>query len=159
MVDVKKCFECGSAGLRKGTEHHTEKIGGQTFVAELPAVVCPKCSEALVSHETLGAFEHAVARHLAEHGPANGDTFRYMRKAVGIAAKDVAELLATTPETVSRWENGARDVDLWAWTTLGSIVLDELEGRTATRDRIREARTKKPAKTVPIDVGKDSAAE
>lgn len=158
-MDVKKCVECGSASLRKGVERHTQKVGGQAFVAELPAQTCAKCGEPLVSQETLEAFEQAVARHLAEHGPATGETFRFMRKAVGIPAKEVAELLATTPETVSRWENGARDVDLWAWTTLGSVVLDELVGKSATRDRLREAQAKKLAKTVAIDVGKDSAAE
>jgi hypothetical protein len=75
-----------------------------------------------------------------------------MRKAIGLPAREVAHLLSTTPETVSRWEKGARAVDTCAWTTLASLVLDELEGRHDVRDRLLALKTKRPAKAGPIEV-------
>lgn len=155
MKKMEKCVTCGGKTLRDGVDRHEQRLGPQVFVAELPATICASCKESYVTSDTLLAFEGGVARHLAQHGPATGESFRFMRKSVGISAKDVAEMLATTPETISRWEKGANGVgvDLWAWSTLAAIVLDELAGKTATRDRLAATRRTKLAKTVAVELG------
>src|SRR5689334_15327510 len=110
-----KCVSCGGKVLKDGLDRHEQEVGRQLFVARLPATVCASCKETYVTSATLQSFERAVAKHLAQHGPATGETFRFMRKAVALPARTVAEVLATTPETVSRWEKGANGVtvDLW----------------------------------------------
>ena len=152
MIKMDKCIACGKNALRVGVKKYEHKLGVQTFAANLPAQVCSSCHEFYMSHETLTAFDQTVARHIAEHGPATGETFRFMRKTVGLPANEVAKLLDTTPETVSRREKGVRDVDLWAWSTLGAIILDELAGKKTTRERLASARSKKLAKTVLLEV-------
>jgi YgiT-type zinc finger domain-containing protein len=131
--------------LKRRTEKHRLPVGRQLFVAQLPVFACPKCGESYADSATLCTFERAVARHLAEHGPATGETFRFMRKAIALPAREVAGLLSTTPETVSRWETGARTVDRTAWTTLSALVLDELDGGRNMRERL-QALNKKPGR-------------
>jgi putative zinc finger/helix-turn-helix YgiT family protein len=151
-MKTKWCPTCGAERIEQGKTEHAVTVGAQKFVGKLPAEVCGACGESLVMSRALGAFERAVACHLAEHGPATGETFRYMRKAFGMPAKEVAEWLGTVPETISRWETGARDVDLWAWLTLGAIVLDAASGNQRTRERLQQLKARKLAKTVPIRV-------
>jgi DNA-binding transcriptional regulator YiaG len=146
------CTTCKKGLLRSGTEVHTLRLGEQTFTAKLPVKLCNKCNESLMSGETLGAFEVAVAQYLARKGPASGENFAFMRKAIGLSGVDLADLLRTSKETVSRWETGKHAVDIWAWITLGSLVLDHVDGRTMTMERLRALRAKELAKTVPVEL-------
>lgn len=149
---LTKCAKCNEGTLRRGSRAQTYPVGEQTFSVQIDVLECPKCGHYYVETGALQSLQRSVGKHLAEHGPATGVTFRYMRKSIGMAAKDVAELLATTPETVSRWETAERNVDLWAWLTMGSIVLDTLAGNTVTRDRLQALKSRKLAKTVPIEL-------
>lgn len=144
--------------MKRAMAKHHVVVAKIRFVAELPVTVCSKCDESHMDHEVLVAFEREVARRLAERGPATGETFRFMRKAVALPAKEVAELLGTTPETVSRWENGGRAVDRNAWTTLSSLVLDEISGRHAVRERLRTLQSKPPVKAKPVRIEVVSAS-
>jgi DNA-binding transcriptional regulator YiaG len=138
--------------MKRATEKHHVVVAKIRFVAELPVTACSKCGESYMEHDVLAGFERAVARRLAERGPATGETFRFMRKAVALPAKEVAELLRTTPETVSRWETGGRPVDRNAWTTLSSLVLDEISGGHAVRERLRTLQSKPPVKAKPVRI-------
>jgi transcriptional regulator with XRE-family HTH domain len=60
-----------------------------------------------------------------------------MRKAIGVRAVEFAELLDVTHETVSRWEHGHLPVERRAAALLSAMVIDKLEGRTSTLDRLR----------------------
>ncbi len=99
-----KCIKCGHGKLKRASEKQRIVVAKILFVSELPVTLCPKCGESYVAHDVLAGFERGVARRLAEKGPATGETFRFMRKAIGLPAKEVASLLSTAPETVSRWK-------------------------------------------------------
>jgi transcriptional regulator with XRE-family HTH domain len=60
-----------------------------------------------------------------------------MRKALGLRATDLAELLDVTPETVSRWETDRVPLDRGALATLGALLRDARAGSTATLDHLR----------------------
>jgi transcriptional regulator with XRE-family HTH domain len=47
-----------------------------------------------------------------------------MRKALGLRAADLAEMLDVTPETLSRWETGKLPMGRTSWLTLSSLALD-----------------------------------
>jgi transcriptional regulator with XRE-family HTH domain len=86
-------------------------------------------------------------------GPATGETFRFMRKSLGMRAADLAELLDVTPETISRWETGKLDVARSAWATLADVVVEQAEGRSRMLDRLRTLREpKKLAKAVRLEL-------
>jgi putative zinc finger/helix-turn-helix YgiT family protein len=147
-----RCVECEGV-LVKMKVAERRKVAGHTFTAELTAEQCKACGETYVDGADLEAFELAIARELAQSGTSSGESFRFMRKALGFTAVDLGDLLGVAAETISRWETGQRDVDRGALVTVGSLVLDRIEGRTATIARLRAIREPlRLAKVVEVDV-------
>jgi DNA-binding transcriptional regulator YiaG len=134
-----KCARCDGR-LERTTTERVQDVARRRFVATVPARACRVCGAVYVAAASLERVELAVACELAVHGPATGETFRYMRKALGMRASDLASLLGVTPETVSRWENEQRPVDGPTWITLGSLVLEKARRASSTLDRLRAMR-------------------
>ena len=132
-----KCVTCGNEQMVSGTERAIRSVAGYTFVADVPASTCKKCGESMIDYTPLHLFNLAIAGKLAKLGASSGDAFKFMRKAIGMKASDLAALLHVVPETVSRWETGQRNVDYGAMVVLGAIVLDRIENKTMTLDRDR----------------------
>jgi YgiT-type zinc finger domain-containing protein len=142
MDFTMKCVQCGHNGLRGTTTTHEVHIGDAVVQGTVPAEACPKCKEVYVSGDALERLELQVAEQVARSGVVSGATFRFMRKALGLQAKEMLEVIGTPPETVSRWETGARDVDRFAWITLATMVIDKAEERApSTRDVVRATLT------------------
>ena len=86
-------------------------------------ILSPGMTKAELALGELDRFEIEVALALARAGAHSGDAIRTMRKAVGLSATALAELLDVSLETVSRWENGGRAAPLsppsgrWSSTT------------------------------------------
>jgi DNA-binding transcriptional regulator YiaG len=119
-----KCGSCGKNTLEKKPIRHEVNVDGARFVGTLPGHKCASCEGTQIALDDLMRFDHAVAMHLAEHGPVSGATLRYMRKSIPLAAADLAALLHVAPETVSRWETGDRAVDRAAWLVVRGMLLD-----------------------------------
>jgi putative zinc finger/helix-turn-helix YgiT family protein len=148
-----KCPNCGGGRWKKGTASHAVDVDGRTFKADLAARVCGKCGAPIVSHEELGRFEVAVASELARAGAHSGQAIKFMRKAIGLPAADLAALLGIQRWTLSRWETGERDAPLAAVATLGTLVLDHAAGRTEIMDRLRVlGKGPKLAKVIRLDL-------
>jgi DNA-binding transcriptional regulator YiaG len=110
-------------------------VSGITFTGEVPALECVKCGERYALSEDLGNFELSVAERLASLGARTGAAFKFMRKALGLRAVDIAELFDVAAETVSRWETG--EPEPHAFALLGSVIADRIEGRDSTVKRLR----------------------
>jgi DNA-binding transcriptional regulator YiaG len=129
-------------------------VAGVTFRGRIRAQVCGSCGESLVTARELGRLELAAAHWLSRAGLRTPESFRFMRKAMGLRATDLAALLGVTEFTVSRWETGAIDVEPRAFALLGALVSDELAGTEDTRarlDALRATRRRVPA-VVRLDV-------
>ena len=133
----KRCVECRSRELVATEAEERLKVAGRTFAATIPITKCAKCGATYVSHEAAGVLELWAAGELARHGEASAESFGFMRRALGVKALDLAELLAVAPETVSRWEHGRLPIDRGAVALLSAMVLDRLEGRTTTLDGLK----------------------
>ncbi len=133
---MKRCHACKCEDLATVTGDLERRIAGRTFKAAIPATRCAKCGEETYAAPDLEAFDLAVAGVLASHGVASADTFSFMRRALGVLARELAELLDVAPETVSRWEHGKLPLDRGPVALLSAMVLDRLEGRTTTVDRL-----------------------
>ncbi len=149
-VNERRCPTCGKDTLHEGTSSIERVVASRRYAGDAQALVCASCDEALVSGRDLAAFERAVAGHLAEHGPASGEAFRFMRKALAMRAIDLAPLLGVSPETISRWETGERPVDRSGWIVLGRLVLDELAGTDVTRRQIASLERPSKARRVSL---------
>lgn len=149
---LTKCVQCGSESLREAKTTERRTVAGIEFTSELPALKCSKCSETYVADSALEAMELAIAVELGKLGQRTPEAFKFMRKALAMRAVDLAELLDVTPDTVSRWERGAVDIDHAAFAVLGALVSERRAGRTEMLDRLRAANEpkapKKPVKVV-----------
>jgi putative zinc finger/helix-turn-helix YgiT family protein len=141
---AKRCFNCKSTELVAGEHEDRLEIAGHEFTRALPTLRCAHCGQETIDGSELETFELEVAAELARHGELQGDAFRFMRHTLEMKAADFAELLGVTAETVSRWENGKQAIERRAAALLSSMVLDKLEGRTSTLDRLEALKKPSP---------------
>jgi len=154
---MKRCGRCDQLLVTRKVDVSRE-VAGHVFVAGLPARVCRSCGETSYEASVLQRFDLHVASHLAEAGVGSGAAFRFMRKALGLRAVDLAELLDVSPETLSRWETEKRNLDRGALAVLAACVRDALAGRTATLDTLRALRAPRTLeKRVQLDLTGDRA--
>lgn len=142
-----KCNQCGRNTIERSEIRHEVNVDGARFVGKLPGTKCTSCKDTEISLDDLTRFEHAVAMRLAEQGPVNGASLRYMRKSIPLSAAALAELLRVAPETVSRWETGERGVDRAAWLVVRALLLDP-----HARSAIAKLHDKAPERPVAIAV-------
>jgi putative zinc finger/helix-turn-helix YgiT family protein len=71
---------------------------------------CESCGERLFTGLEVDRQFDEVARAIVARGLRTGAELRWVRKAAGFRAADVAELLDVRPETISRWERGEADM-------------------------------------------------
>jgi DNA-binding transcriptional regulator YiaG len=117
---MTKCVQCGSEERVPADVPVSRALAGATFTATVAGEQCARCGATYAGQAALERVDQFVARDLAAAGVASGDALRFMRKVVGIPAREFAELLGVAPETVSRWENGQRAVDPTALRSAGS---------------------------------------
>ena len=133
-----RCTDCDSAALLvDAPAESSREIAGHRFVAVLPAKRCAACEKLLFDGKAIRNFELRVAGLLADAGASTGPAFRFMRKAIGMRATELAQLLDVSAETISRWETEKRAVDRGALALLGGLVRDAFVGRTSTLDQLR----------------------
>jgi putative zinc finger/helix-turn-helix YgiT family protein len=137
------CPNCKSA-LVDSSDDVTMRVGDETFDVRVPARRCAACDEVYTDAAALARAELTVAEHLANAGRVSGPALRFMRKALGLRAVDLAEQLDMSPETVSRWETGEREVPGFAFAVVGGLVVDRIAGRHETADRLRAIKSPRP---------------
>lgn len=123
-----KCPICKNGTLRahKGTETHL----GVTY--DVHGRRCDACGEILYDDAEVSRQERVVAEGVIARGVRTGEDFRYVRKAAGLKAVDVAALLGVRPETVSRWERGELEFPRSAAFALGELY----DRPRVTRDKL-----------------------
>ncbi len=144
----RKCSRCGNTGLRMEKRPATRTVAGHSFKASIPALVCHACGAVYFNGPALGDFDLAVANKLARAGVSEGEAIKFMRKSVGLPAVTLAELLDTSPETVSRWERGVSKIDRAAFAILAGIVMEKADHRSDTLERLRALR--RPARLASL---------
>jgi putative zinc finger/helix-turn-helix YgiT family protein len=154
MEKLQRCVQCGGKKLHDGVTTHKFTVDGVKYVVDgVPAEICDSCGESYVTHDDLGRAELTIAAEIARRGARSGESFRFMRKALGLKSGELAELFDLQPETVSRWEKGSQKLDPRAFALLGSVVADRLAGReelALERLRALRAPVKVPRRAVRI---------
>ena len=148
---MNECFNCGSKHLRQVENTLTRKIAGHAFRAKVPALECKSCGEMLYSSEDLGRFDDAVAMALIDAGTTAPEAMRFIRKALGLPAQDLAVLIGVRPETVSRWETGRRAIDRPMLVILRQLLLERRSESHPMTDLLRQLqKPRRLGKTVAI---------
>ena len=144
-----RCPACGKNAFRPATYAARRDLDGRRFTGDVPARMCTSCGELLISGPGLGAFERAITLELARGGKVGPEGFRWLRKAAGLKAVRLAELLDVTPMQVSRWENGRKPLERRAVALVSALALEQIEGRAATRAVLEAlAARKKPPNAI-----------
>lgn len=155
---MTKCKKgCSEKDLLPYGSKVTREVDGIAFMGRLSSLRCSRCGQEYLDGPSLIAFDEAVALKLASAGRNSGGVLRFLRKAMGISARDMAELLGVRVATISDWETGKASVPLQAMALLDSMVQEKAAGRSLVFDNLRALRNpKRLPKRIKIDVG-DSA--
>ncbi len=140
---MKTCASCGSTTLQpfeESLEIHVpgDKDGLRVIVEGVRATRCEACGEVYTDGPDLGRAEVLAALEAVRAGLRDGPTLNWARRALGLRAADLADLLDVAPETVSRWENGHRSADRSVWNTLADLLANAVDGKTETLDLLRQ---------------------
>jgi DNA-binding transcriptional regulator YiaG len=148
-----RCPTCGRTTFQAASYAARRDLDGRRFTGDVPARKCTSCGELLISGPGLGAFERAITLELVRGGDVGPEGFRWLRKAAGLKAVRLAELLDVTPMQVSRWENGRKPLERRAVALVSALALEQVEGKSATRAVLEAlAAGKKAPRSVRIDV-------
>ncbi|MBI5518173.1 MAG: helix-turn-helix domain-containing protein [Deltaproteobacteria bacterium] len=134
---MTRCHGCKQAELRDAARDLSRDLDGHLFIAAVPAQVCGACGEVTHALDDLARFDTAVTRALVAVGARGPEAARWLRKAAGLRAAELADLLGVTPETVSRWETGKHPMDRATAFTLGALASAGPAERAAAVDRLR----------------------
>ena len=128
------CSRCGAktqATIKK--RYLAKEIGlDNVSIENMPMIVCSECGSEDPVYVSLDRILDTVAKAVAKKpSPLSGKEFRFLRKNLGQSPLRFAEILGTTRETISRWENGHLPVSDSADRFIRTLVLMEEHEREA----------------------------
>ena len=110
---MKTCGKCGGDGRMRPIPRYQarkELMGGMhvELIDVVQTLVCDKCGTVLRTDipDMPGLIAAVSVGRAKERIKLTGQEIRFLRKAVGLTAKELARDLDVSEETVSRWENG-----------------------------------------------------
>lgn len=104
------------------------------------ADVCGKCGDItnVVIPDLPGLIAAAALSRVKMPFKLSGRDIKFLRKAMGMSAKDLGELLEVTQETMSRWENDKLPIGPTNEKLLRLIVVLKLESKAEAIDANKE---------------------
>ena len=107
-----KCMNCGAEmGITVGLHLYEVADGLHVILKGVKKTSCPACGETGVVIPKIGQLNETIAKSIARKPErlAPGEV-RFLRKYLGWSGKGFAHRFGVTPETISRWENGVRQM-------------------------------------------------
>lgn len=155
---MKRCASCRSGDLRETKEAVEVRVPSSpeplvVRVAGVSAIKCGACGEAFLDGPDLGRADLLAGAEAMARGLRDGGTLKFIRKALGLRASELGDLLDVSPETISRWENSHRAAERSVWNTLADLVADELHGTRTTLDRLTAPKPRIPKQPVRLRLG------
>lgn len=119
-----KCDPCG-AQMKSGRENYryTECGLDTVTLANVEVRRCPECGEYEVDIPRMEELHRVIAQEVASKSARlAAQEVRFLRKYLGFSGVDFAATLDVTPETVSRWETGKKQMSPVAERALRLMV-------------------------------------
>lgn len=139
-----RCPECGSPlrVQKNRTCRYRESGLDSVVLTGIRVFSCPGCREEFPVIPSIVGLHREIAADLARKPSSlTGAEFRFLRKEMGLKAKDLARYLGTTDVTLSRWESGNIPINPAA---------DRLLRVLWTLHAVQEGRPVEPAKFVQM---------
>jgi putative transcriptional regulator len=109
-----KCSECGRGLQVRRPRVYTYRESGLETVqlTGIRVYVCPGCHAQFPEIRNIVGVHRTIARHLLRKAaPLTGAEFRFLRKEIGLKARDLAHCLGVTDVSLSRWETGTSPIN------------------------------------------------
>lgn len=109
-----KCLECGKVLRATRPKTYTYRESGleSVLLTGIRVYVCPGCEAQFPEIPNIVGLHQLIASHLTRKAaPLTGAEFRFLRKEIGLKAKDLARCLGVTDVSLSRWETGASPIN------------------------------------------------
>jgi DNA-binding transcriptional regulator YiaG len=137
---AKTCSRCDREKVVSIQLDDTMDVCGHTFMAQLPAEKCEACGQVVIQGQDVRLFELRVAVEIAKAGLRTAESFKYLRKALGMEPESLAELLDVPAEFIGYWENQSWPVDPRAHAVLCCLLLTKLTQKASSLDPLRVLR-------------------
>lgn len=154
-----KCDIC-KGGLTTITDqlyHYTESGLDNVFLSNIEVEVCQECGAKSPSIPRVRDLHAAIARAIAlQETQLHGRDAKFLRKQLGLRAKEWAALIKVDAATLSRWENGNQQIGSQSDLLVRFLFIrltEEREGRLfqgASTEQI--ASTRSDNNSIPIMV-------
>lgn len=130
---MDRCYKCKNYQLAPTTIDETRTISGKTFSSKLPGIKCLVCGEIVYSLTALRDYELGVALVLANYGPHDAESIRFITAALDLNRKMFASALLLPESEIISWERDG--------VSISKEAIDKI--RKLIEERIREIKTKR----------------
>ncbi|MEA3546845.1 MAG: type II toxin-antitoxin system MqsA family antitoxin [Thermodesulfobacteriota bacterium] len=110
---MNKCYSCGeNIQVIKDKPYHYTECGLDVVLCGITQYVCPACGEKYASIPNMQKLHRFIGTHICQKRRAllKPEEIKFLRKDLQLKSKELANLLGVTPSTISRWENGKKQI-------------------------------------------------
>ncbi|VEN73340.1 conserved hypothetical protein [Candidatus Desulfarcum epimagneticum] len=110
---MKKCCLCGvDTEIVENEPYHYDESGLDVALFGITQYRCPDCGESYAAIPGLRKLNRFIGLHICKDRKAllKPDEIRFLRKDLGLKSKELARVLGVSPSTLSRWENGKKEI-------------------------------------------------
>ena len=108
------CSQCGGSKIKviKDKPYNYDECGLNVILNGLNQYECEECKEHFVSIPKVKQLHRVIGISLCKEkkGLLTAQEIKFLRKDLRFKAKELAQLLGVTPQTVSRWENNKKRI-------------------------------------------------
>jgi len=107
------CCSCGEKIEEiKDKPYHYDECGLNVVLHGITQYACKACGEYYASIPNMQKLHRVIGAHICEKRKAllRPEEIKFLRKNLQLRAKELAQTLGVTPQAVSRWENGKKDI-------------------------------------------------
>lgn len=110
---MNKCYSCGGEiEIIKDKPYHYNECGLDVVLCGITQYTCPSCGESYASIPNIQKLHRLIGAYICQKRKAllQPEEIKFLRKDLHLKAKELAALLGVTASTVSRWENGKKEI-------------------------------------------------
>ncbi len=158
-----RCDICkGNTVTRKGQRYHYMESGlDNVYLDSIDLIACEACGDESPAIPRILELHAAIGRAVAlQQSPLRGEDVRFLRKQLGLRARQWAGILKVSVQTLSRWENNEQKIGPQSdalFRLMYFRIREEREGRFMPGDVVDQiAAVKDERARVPVllvDVG------
>ena len=110
---MEKCYSCGNnIKIIKNQPYKFNECGLNVILYGITQYNCPTCNESYASISNLPKLHRVIGTHICQKRKAllQPAEIKFLRKDLHLKAKELAITMGVTLSTVSRWENGKKEI-------------------------------------------------